>query len=257
MRIAIFSDIHGNSIALDAVLADIRAQGGVDEYWLLGDYAAIGPDPVGCLERICELPSAICTVGNTDRYITEGLDPGEFAATLRGDPEKVLTVSTLYFGIAWAQGALAVTRWLDWLKALPLEHRVTLPDGTRFLGVHASPGRDDSRGLHPNQSAEALRELFGGANADLVCVGHTHYHMEAEVDGIHLVNLGSISNPFPPELRASYVLLEADEQGHALEHHFVEYDRQVVARAAAEVQHPEMERIARFMRGEVKAGWMP
>jgi hypothetical protein len=80
--------------------------------------------------------------------------------------------------------------------------------------------------------------------------------MEAEVDGIRLVNLGSISNPFPPELRASYVLLEADEQGHTLEHHFVEYDRQAVARAAAEVRHPEMERIASFMRGEVKAGWM-
>jgi hypothetical protein len=48
-RIAILADIHGNSIALDAALADIEAKGGVDAYWLLGDYAAIGFDPAGAL----------------------------------------------------------------------------------------------------------------------------------------------------------------------------------------------------------------
>lgn len=37
MRLAILSAIHGNSLALDAVLADIHAQGGVDGYWVLGD----------------------------------------------------------------------------------------------------------------------------------------------------------------------------------------------------------------------------
>lgn len=37
MRLAILSDIHGNSIALDAVLADIATTGEVDEYWVLGD----------------------------------------------------------------------------------------------------------------------------------------------------------------------------------------------------------------------------
>ena len=47
MRIAILSDIHGNSVALDAVLTDIATQGAVDAYWLLGDLVALGPDPVG------------------------------------------------------------------------------------------------------------------------------------------------------------------------------------------------------------------
>ena len=47
MRLALFSDIHGNPIALDAVLADIAAEGGVNAYWVLGDLAAIGYDPVG------------------------------------------------------------------------------------------------------------------------------------------------------------------------------------------------------------------
>ena len=45
MRLALLSDVHGNPIALDAVLKDIAAQGGADRYWVLGDLVAIGYDP--------------------------------------------------------------------------------------------------------------------------------------------------------------------------------------------------------------------
>jgi len=52
MRIALLSDIDGNAIALDAVLADIAALGGADEYGGLGDLMALGPQPVTVLERL-------------------------------------------------------------------------------------------------------------------------------------------------------------------------------------------------------------
>ena len=52
MRIALLSDIHGNPLALDAVLSDIAAQGGVDTYWVLGDFSSLGYDPVSVLERV-------------------------------------------------------------------------------------------------------------------------------------------------------------------------------------------------------------
>jgi predicted phosphodiesterase len=67
MKIALISDIHGNSIALDAVLSDVRFAGGVDEYWIVGDHVAIGPDPNGVLERLTSLPEVSFTRGNTDR----------------------------------------------------------------------------------------------------------------------------------------------------------------------------------------------
>ncbi|MBO0795826.1 MAG: metallophosphoesterase family protein, partial [Ktedonobacteraceae bacterium] len=72
MRIAILSDIHGNPIALEAVLADIRAQGGVDAYWVLGDFSALGYDPVTPLQRVADLPNARFVRGNTDRYAVTG-----------------------------------------------------------------------------------------------------------------------------------------------------------------------------------------
>jgi len=74
--IALLSDIHGNPIALDAVLEDIQQQGGADQYWILGDLAAIGHDPVGTLEKLARLPNATFVRGNTDRYLVTGERPG-------------------------------------------------------------------------------------------------------------------------------------------------------------------------------------
>ena len=57
MRIAVLSDIHGNCVALDAVLADIDSnnQEAVDEYWILGDLAAAGAQPLEVMERLDDL----------------------------------------------------------------------------------------------------------------------------------------------------------------------------------------------------------
>ena len=52
MRIALLADIHGNAIALEAVLASIAREDGADEYWILGDVVALGPDPVGVMEHL-------------------------------------------------------------------------------------------------------------------------------------------------------------------------------------------------------------
>ena len=57
MRIALLADIHGNEIALSAVLRDIEARGGVNAYWILGDLVALGPQPVQVLEILSALPN--------------------------------------------------------------------------------------------------------------------------------------------------------------------------------------------------------
>jgi predicted phosphodiesterase len=51
MRIALLADIHENELALSAVLRDIETRGGVNEYWILGDLVALGPQPVRVLDR--------------------------------------------------------------------------------------------------------------------------------------------------------------------------------------------------------------
>src|ERR1700739_1282729 len=82
MRLALFSDIHGNPLALNAVLSDLERQGEIDAYWVLGDFVALGYDPVTPLQMVTALPHASCIRGNMDRYVvTEDLPV---------PPEKVL-----------------------------------------------------------------------------------------------------------------------------------------------------------------------
>ena len=68
MRLGLISDIHGNEIALDAVLSDGRDLG-VDSWWVLGDLVALGPDPVVTLAKLRSLPNVRFVRGNTDRYV--------------------------------------------------------------------------------------------------------------------------------------------------------------------------------------------
>ena len=170
MRIALLADIHGNAIALDAVLADIQREGGVDGYWVLGDLVAIGPDPAGVLERLSALQGLRVIRGNTDRYVAFGDRPGPSIAEVQADATLFKPLIQVAGTFAWTQGMVTAAGWLPWLKALPLDFEIVLPDGTRFLGVHASPGTDDGTGISPASSdqeiesaiAIAARQRIGG-----------------------------------------------------------------------------------------------
>ena len=255
MRIAFFSDIHGNPIALDAVLADIAARGGVDEYWVLGDLVAVGPHPLAVLERLTALPNVRFTRGNTDRYVTVGDRPPPHADDVLADPKRLFAYGEVAQTMAWTQGALMATGWLPFFDTLPLEQRLTLPDGTRLLGVHGSPGQDGGRGLRPDYDDAFLHEQVAGCAADLVVVGHTHWPMNRHLGPVHAVNLGSVSNPQVPDLCAWYAILAADATGYRLEQHAVPYDHAAVIALLAAMRHPAPAFITRHMRGEFVRDW--
>jgi predicted phosphodiesterase len=230
MRAAMFSDVHGNTIALDAVLADIAAAGGVDAHWVVGDLAAVGFDPAGAVRRLQSLPDLKVVRGNTDREAAR--DEGDVERAIvdlaASDPAQARRMAAMQRNFAWTRGALMEAGLLDWLANLPVEERIMLPDGTRVLLVHAAPGTDDGDGIREEQSDDALGEVLAGAGADLVIVGHTHQPVERTVNGVRAWNLGNVSVPFTPEKRAMWTLLEADEDRYRLERRFVAYDHDAV-----------------------------
>lgn len=247
MKIALLSDIHGNLIALDAVLADIQARGGVEQYWILGDLVALGPEPAAVLKRLTALPNVQCVRGNTDRYVVSADRPPPSLADVSAQPTLLSTLVEVAGTFAWTQGAITATGWLGWLKQLPLELHAILPDGTRLLGVHASPGRDDGEGIAPEMPDVVIQAQLRGCTADLICVGHTHRPMNRQIGQWRVVNLGSVSNPPAAERRASYVVLEATQTGYELEHHLVEYDRTAVIKAMEELEHPGVAFVRRHL----------
>ena len=251
LRIALLSDIHGNSVALDAVLSDISAQGGVDGYWILGDLVAIGHDPLGVLERLTRLPNVRFVRGNTDRYIFTGERPSPSIEEAAANPGLLPVLVEVMGTMAWTQGSLTSAGWLEWLAQLPLEMEEVLPDGTRFLGVHASPSRDEGDGIAPMMSDETIAATLQGCSAQLICVGHTHNPVNRHVGNWHVVNLGALSNPQLSEAdkRASYVVLTANTEGYKVQHRRVEYDRAAVIAILERQRHPGAAYIIRHLLG--------
>lgn len=254
-RIALLSDIHGNLLALEAVLNDIQAVGGVDQYWILGDLVAIGPQPVEVLERLYELPDVHAVRGNTDRYTVTGERPYPSQQDVLADASLLPRLVQVESSFAWTQGAITACGWMSYLEALPLERRLVLPDGTRLLGVHAAPGQDDGNGIHPKLAEAELKALLDGCDADLVCVGHTHWPVDFHVGDVHVVNLGSVSNPRIPSLDASYVVLEADRAGYSVQHRQVAYDREAVLQLLHDLRHPGRDFISGILRGQHVPDW--
>lgn len=256
MQIALLADIHGNPIALDAVLADITRRGGVDGYWVLGDLCAIGFDPAGVLERLAALPNALFVRGNTDRYSTTDDRPPPTLASARAQPSLLPVMLEVAGSFGWTKGYLAARGWLDWLAALPLEQRVMLPDGTQALLVHASPGTDGDPGLTPALNDWEFRALIGECDANLICVGHFHYPMDRCISTIRVINPGAVSNNFPPDLRAAYAILTADESGYNVRFYRVAYDLQAAIEATRKSGNPGAGYVLRFLEGKARAKWM-
>jgi len=96
---------------------------------------------------------------------------------------------------------------------------------------------------------------IAGAEADLIFVGHTHWALDRTVNGTRVVNLGSVSLPVLPDLRASYVLLDTDAQGYRLTLRKVDYDHQQVIDQLQTQKHPACSTICGFLQGKRRPFW--
>jgi predicted phosphodiesterase len=245
VRLGIMSDIHGNRVALEAVLAD-GVECGVDQWLALGDLVAVGPDPIGTLELLVSVPGLAATRGNTDRYVCSGERPPPVAADVAANPSLRQLFDAVEASFAWTRDRLNADA-LSYLEALPLELRTVLDDGTRLLGVHASPGRDDGHGITPHRGDEELRADLADADADVVIAGHTHQPTDRTIGRVRALNGGSVSNPVTDDLRASYFVVDP-EAGFV--HRRVSYDRDAFLASLTVTDHPQAEYIASFQRGE-------
>ena len=242
MRVAVFSDVHGNASALDAVLRAAKATS-VDTSWCLGDVVAHGPRPAEVVDALRRLPGLVCVRGNTDRYDLTGDVAGMIPPIDHPtSPEQFTVLGDARESFAWTRGCLVGSENIEWLASLPAERRLTLANGVRVLLVHASPGRDDGPGLGLDEPEDAVAARgFTGRAADLVLVGHTHVAVDRRVEGCHAVNPGSVSLPPVSDDQARWLLLETTASGYTIEHRAEQYD---LARAVEDLRvqrHPSAE----------------
>ena len=203
MRIAVLSDIHGNLMALDAVMADVREQS-PDQIWCGGDVGWAGPWSSECIAMVSE--SGWPTVrGNTDVWIT-------------GDPQTVEDEQQRKELQALAEAHDVSDTDLQWLLNLPLGHS---GPGSILL-VHGTPN-SPFVGPMPDDPAADFMPYKG--QASLVIYGHVHRAFTRRLtDGTLVANPGSVGVPADSEL-ASYLLIDQEGPDVTLRHRRVQYDR--------------------------------
>jgi predicted phosphodiesterase len=112
MRLGIMADVHGNDVALRAVLDD-AAGCRVDRWWVLGDLVLLGPRPAEVLGLLRRLPAVEMLRGNTDRYVLTGEQPAPHATAsdAAGDVGLVERYGLMAGGIGWTVASCARRAW--------------------------------------------------------------------------------------------------------------------------------------------------
>lgn len=242
MRVAVFSDVHGNLHALDAVLERIAADR-PDLIVNLGDLVSGPFDPRGSAER----------------------QMGLACATIAGNHERQLVAGATGASDAFARPLLS-PQHLDWIASLP--QSLTLAEGEIFA-CHGSPADgdldyllEDVRSGRPVLAgvAEILPRLRGAGAARVVLCGHTHIPRIVTAGTMLIVNPGSVGMsayrgtlPVPHVMEAGsplarYALLEKTRSGWQAALHAVRYDVEAAARQAEQAGRGDAAHVVRHGR---------
>ena len=235
MRFAAIADIHGNHLALEAVLADIRAAG-ITDIVNLGDMASGPLDARRTMDRLMAL-DATHVLGNHDRWLIDR--PVEQMGS-------------------WERPAYAQldAGHLDWLRTIP----PTRVFRDQVFLCHATPADDNVYWLEtvmPDGSVtmsppEAIEKEAAGLSQPLILCGHTHVARAVRLgDGRLVVNPGSVGSPgfsyhvpFPHVIEAGtpdarYAILERSSGRWSVTFRLVPYDHNAMAALARQSGDPE------------------
>jgi hypothetical protein len=265
MRYAVFGDVHGNLLGLDAVLEAARVRM-VDAFLFVGDAIGYGPEPVACLERLLVLQEEgrlAWVIGNHEMYVRGELLPTGYSR------EAKLTLD-------WTRQQLLAVKPL-W-KFLTSAHLTAEINGMTWL-AHDSISKPGSVGYH-RWAQNAAHELKAvQQHGGVVCFyGHTHT-MRAEIlrdgqkvvlvptephlgegidpkplrfgaDDIGWVGVGSAGIPVNPARVADFVIL--DDTEWTIEKYGVAYPREKAKQKILDVLSDPCgrdvaERIARWL----------
>ncbi len=232
MRIALISDLHGNELALRAVLDDVRRVG-ADRIVCLGDVATLGPRPHEVIATLREL-GCTCLVGNHDAFL---LDP----RLIRSYTEAQVVVEA----VEWCREQLDADE-LDFLRTFVPTAEIALGGGATLFLVHGSP-RSHCEDLLATTPPDELDRRLDGRVATVLAAGHTHLPMLRQHNGMLLLNPGSVGMPFeryvanatPTVLaHAEYGVVEARDGAIGVELRRLPLDRAALRAQAEATSNP-------------------
>jgi predicted phosphodiesterase len=208
--VVFISDIHGRLDALNAVLEEADRRGATRIY-AAGDLLAGGPDPLGVWRRLTEV-KAHCVRGVSDSALCS-VDTSKLVPLNEREREKLEQ-------FLWTRrnvGELV----LESLRRLPLSLRLPLIDGSEVVVVHGSP-HDPLQEISQDMDDDEVLALVGDDPADVIICGASHVPFQRPLEGVHVVNVGSVGAA--PEGRvAHYTILTPTPGLRTIEQNWVDY----------------------------------
>ena len=234
-KIAVLSDIHGNTSALEAVLTDAK-KAKVDEYWLLGDILMPGTGRRRILNLLVALPITVRVLGNWENSLWRGLHR-----------KLDLTKASHRYLLRQCQYILEEIspEEIEDLRNQPMQVHRQFGDLT--VGItHHLPDKNWGRELIHTGKQEDFDRLVTEPYASIAVYGHIHQQLlRYGSDGQLILNPGSIGQPFfldarlRKDLRAQYMILEFDETGLAdVDFRRVDYDVEAELQLAKDLKLP-------------------
>jgi putative phosphoesterase len=235
MKIAFISDIHGNAIALDAILEDIKKHG-IDKIYVLGDICYRGPEPKRSLDLVRSLHTEVIK-GNADEWVVRGVREGEVA-------DKVLELMNLER--QWIVEQLEPSD-IEYLDSLPVQLNLTI-EGVQISAFHATPTSLFDIVLPNADDNHIETSLMQAQGSQVFVYAHIHKPYIRFINGKVIMNIGSVGLPFDGLAKASYGLVEV-EGGHIKTSiRRVNYDLESVVALYHEVNYPNAEMMSKIIR---------
>jgi putative phosphoesterase len=191
-RVAVVGDVHGNTVALQAVLDELRGED-VDLVVWTGDLSW-GPEPGATLElvRSLELPARYVR-GNAERALFE-IEDGTIAEPSEREQ--------------WMLAAHSESD-LDFARSFEHAHSIEIDGLGAAYFTHGSP-RSDEELLTAGTPEERIAAATSGISERVLVTGHTHSQYDRAVAGIRALNPGSVGMPYEERPGAYWALLGPD-----------------------------------------------
>ena len=254
MRIALFSDVHANLPALEACLKSIEEQA-PDAIYCLGDLVGYNVWPNEVINEIRRRRIPTIT-GNYDQGI--GLMSDECGCAYKTDEEKDMGKISISY-----TNSIVKKEEREYLRTLPAHIKVEFQlngDKLNLLLVHGSP-RKINEYLFEDRDEKSLLRIMEGADAHILCFGHTHkpYHRivptepEENMHYRHAINIGSVGKPKDATPKGCYVILTINAESSitnkdAVQVEFIRFDYDVEKAAKAVEDSPLPNEYADMLR---------